>query len=119
MTQAIPALDFTKLDGLAPVVLQHSETREVLMVGFVDAEAWRQTMETGLVTLFRRTLGRVWVKGEEDGNFVRVQRAVVDCDDDTVLLEVLPDGPVCRDGGPSCFVKPVEAPAVAAEPGAA
>jgi phosphoribosyl-AMP cyclohydrolase len=110
MTQDIPALDFTKLGGLVPVVLQHSETREVLMVGFVDAEAWERTMTTGLVTLFRRTLGRVWVKGEDDGNHVRVQRAVVDCDDDTVLLEVLPDGPVCHYGGPSCFIKPVGAP---------
>jgi len=61
------ALDFSKLDGLAPVVLQHSETREVLMVGFVDQEACEETLRTGLVTLFRRSLQRVQVKGEEDG----------------------------------------------------
>jgi len=102
------ALDFSKLDGLAPVVLQHRETREVLMVGFVDQEAWEQTLRTGLVTLFRRTLGRVQVKGADDGNRVRIERVVVDCDDDSVLLEVLPEGPVCHFGGPTCFIRPVE-----------
>jgi phosphoribosyl-AMP cyclohydrolase len=106
-------LDFSKLDGLVPVVLQHARTREVLMVGFVDQDAWTKTLETGLVTLFRRTLGRVQVKGEEEGRYVHVQRAVVDCDDDTVLLEVLPDGPVCHFGGASCFIK--ELPAKGAE----
>lgn len=102
-------LDFSKLNGLVPVVLQHAQTREVLMVGFVDQDAWTKTLETGLVTLFRRTLGRVQVKGEEEGRYVHVQRAVVDCDDDTVLLEVLPDGPVCHFGGASCFIKEVRA----------
>lgn len=102
------ALDFSKLDGLAPVVLQHSETREVLMVGFVDQKAWEETLRTGLVTLFRRTLQRVQVKGADDGDYVRIQRIVVDCDDDSVLLEVQPEGPVCHFGGPTCFIRPVE-----------
>jgi phosphoribosyl-AMP cyclohydrolase len=102
------ALDFSKLDGLVPVVLQHSETREVLMVGFVNQEAWEETLRTGMVTLFRRTLQRVQVKGVDDGSYVRIERIVVDCDDDTVLLEVLPEGPVCHFGGPTCFIKPVE-----------
>lgn len=102
-------LDFSKLGGLVPVVLQHAGTKDVLMVGFVDQEAWEQTLETGLVTLYRRTLGRVQVKGEEEGRYVRVRRAVVDCDDDTVLLEVLPDGPVCHFGGESCFIKELPA----------
>ena len=107
MFAADTKLDFTKLNGLVPVVLQHAETREVLMVGFVDQEAWEQTLHTGLVTLFRRTLGRVQVKGEEDGHHVRIQRMVVDCDDDTVLLEVMPEGPVCHFGGPTCHIKEV------------
>lgn len=102
------ALDFSKLNGLVPVILQHRETREVLMVGFVDQEAWEQTLRTGLVTLFRRTLQRVQVKGADDGNCVRVERIVVDCDNDSVLLEVLPEGPVCHFGGPTCFITPVE-----------
>jgi phosphoribosyl-AMP cyclohydrolase len=100
-------LNFSKLNGLVPVVLQHAGTREVLMVGFMDREAWEQTLQTGLVTLFRRTLGRVQVKGEEDGKFVYVQRIVVDCDDDTVLLEVVPETPVCHYGYQSCFIKEI------------
>ncbi|HZB81587.1 MAG TPA: phosphoribosyl-AMP cyclohydrolase [Rubrobacteraceae bacterium] len=102
------ALDFSKLKGLVPVVLQHSETREVLMVGFVNQEAWEETLRTGLVTLFRRTLQRVQIKGADEDSYVHIQRIVVDCDDDSVLLEVLPEGPVCHFGGPTCFIKPVK-----------
>jgi phosphoribosyl-AMP cyclohydrolase len=103
-------LDFSKLDGLAPVVLQHAETREPIMVGFVDEEAWRLTLSTGLVTLFRRTLGRVQVKGEDEGAPpLKVRRIVIDCDDDTALLEVLPETPVCHYGHETCFIKPLEA----------
>jgi phosphoribosyl-AMP cyclohydrolase len=91
-----------------PVVLQHSETREVLMVGFVNQAAWEETLRTGLVTLFRRTLQRVQVKGADDESYVHIERIVVDGDEDTVLLEVLPEGPVCHFGGPTCFIKPVE-----------
>lgn len=101
-------LDFSKLNGLVPVVLQHSETREVLMVGFVNEEAWEETLRTGFVTLYRRTLQRVHVKGSDDGNYVPIERIVVDCDNDTVLLEVLPEGPVCHFGTPTCFIRPVE-----------
>lgn len=100
-------LDFDKLAGLVPVVLQDHETREVLMVGFVDAAAWEATLDSGRVTLYRRTLGRVWVKGEEDGSYVHVHRATVDCDHDTVLLEVSADGDVCHEGGHTCFIEPV------------
>lgn len=103
-------LDFSKLGGLAPVVLQHAATREVLMVGFVDQEAWGQTLDTGVVTLFRRTLGRVQVKGEDDGSPpLKIQRIVVDCDSDTALLEVEPETSVCHEGGMTCFSKPVAA----------
>lgn len=101
-------LDFAKMNGLAPVVLQHAQTREVLMVAFVNEEAWRKTLSTGQVTLYRRTLGRVQVKGEDDGSPpLSVRDIVVDCDHDTALLTVLPETPVCGEGGPTCFIHPV------------
>ena len=103
-------LDFSKLNGLVPVVLQHAQTREVVMVGFIDQQAWDETLRTGNVTLFRRTLGRVQVKGEEEGKVVPIQRMVVDCDDDTVLLEVLPEATICHVAGDSCFIKEVAIP---------
>lgn len=102
------ALDFSKLGGLAPIVLQHAETREVLMVGFVDREAWQRTLDTGVVTLFRRTHGHVQVKGEDDGSPpTQIRRIVVDCDSDTAVLEVVPTSPVCHYGKETCFLKPV------------
>jgi phosphoribosyl-AMP cyclohydrolase len=112
MTQAETnvQLDFSKLNGLVPVVLQHAETREVVMVGFVDQQAWEETLRTGTVVLFRRTLGRVQVKGEEEGKVVRITRMVVDCDDDTVLLEVLPEATICHENGDNCFFKEVAGP---------
>ena len=100
-------LDFSKLNGLVPVVLQHAGTKEVLMVGFVNREAWEQTLHTGRVTLYRRTLGRVQVKGEETGDFLAVRRAVADCDHDSVVLEVVPDSPVCHYGRHSCFFREI------------
>jgi phosphoribosyl-AMP cyclohydrolase len=103
-------LDFSKLNGLVPVVLQHAETRDVVMVGFVDQRAWEETLRTGTVVLFRRTLGRVQVKGEKEGKVVRITRMVVDCDDDTVLLEVLPEATICHENGDTCFFKEVAVP---------
>ena len=100
-------LDFSKLNGLLPVVLQHAETREVVMVGFIDEQAWEETLRTGTVVLFRRTLGRLQVKGEEEGKVVPITRMVVDCDDDTVLLEVLPEATICHENGDNCFFKEV------------
>jgi phosphoribosyl-AMP cyclohydrolase len=104
-------LDFSKLNGLVPVVLQHAETRDVIMVGFVDQAAWQETLRTGTVVLFRRTLGRLQVKGEEEGKVVRITRMTVDCDDDTVLLEVLPEATICHERGNNCFFKAVTFPA--------
>ena len=93
-------LDFSKLNGLVPVVLQHADTKEVLMVGFVDEAAWEQTLRSGVVTLFRRTLGRLQVKGEEEGKVVPI----------TVLLEVLPEATICHVAGASCFIKELAVP---------
>ena len=102
-------LDFEKMGGLVPCVLQHAYTREVLMVGFMNEEAWRLSCESGLLTLYRRTLGRVWRMGEEDGHHVQISRVLVDCDDDTVVFETVPEHPVCGKGYLSCFYKEVPA----------
>ena len=101
------AMDFTKLDGLIPVVVQDEDSNEVLMVGFMNAEALAETRRSGFATFFSRTRGKLWTKGETSGNRLAVQRVMVDCDDDTVLLRVkrLGDGNVCHTGERSCFFK--------------
>lgn len=98
-------MDFTKLDGLIPAVVQDDETLEVLMVGFMNAEALAITSHTGYATFFSRTRHALWTKGETSGNRLRVKRILVDCDEDTVLLRVerLGDGNVCHTGQRSCF----------------
>ena len=100
-------MDFTKLDGLIPVVVQDEDSNEVLMVGFMNAEALAETRRSGFATFFSRTRGKLWTKGETSGNRLAVQRVMVDCDDDTVLLRVkrLGDGNVCHTGERSCFFK--------------
>ena len=98
-------MDFSKLDGLIPAVIQDHSTGEVLMVGFMNDEALRLTRETGFATFFSRTRGKLWTKGETSGNRLQVTRILVDCDDDTVLLKVtrLGDGNVCHTGTRTCF----------------
>ncbi|MBI2220591.1 MAG: phosphoribosyl-AMP cyclohydrolase [Acidobacteria bacterium] len=100
-------MNFTKLAGLIPAVVQDDETNQVLMVGFMNAEALAKTRETGLVTFFSRTRGALWTKGETSGNRLRVRRLLADCDDDTVLVRVerLGDGKVCHTGTVSCFTR--------------
>ena len=99
-------MDFAKLDGLLPAVVQDEVTGEVLMVGFMNEEAWRLTRESGYVTFFSRTRQTLWMKGETSGNRLQVRQALVDCDEDTVLLKVRRegDGNVCHLGRVSCFV---------------
>lgn len=104
-------LDFTKLNGLVPFVLQHGFSREVLMVGFLNPEAWEICCATGILTMYRRTLGRVWTMGEEDGNVVPISRVMVDCDDDTVLFETTVDQGICGQGYRSCFFQELPGPA--------
>lgn len=98
-------MDFSKLDGLIPAVIQDAESQEVLMVGFMNEEAWKLTQETGFATFFSRTRNTLWMKGETSGNRLAVQTILVDCDDDTVLLKVkrLGDGNVCHTGERTCF----------------
>ncbi len=100
-------MDFTKLDGLIPAIVQDEDSDEVLMVGFMNAEALAETRRTGFATFFSRTRGKLWTKGETSGNRLAVQRILVDCDEDTVLLRVtrLGDGNVCHTGERSCFFK--------------
>lgn len=98
-------LDFTKLDGLVPAVVQDHETNEVLMVGFMNQEAWEITRRKGYVTFYSRTRNTLWTKGETSGNRLAVRQILVDCDDDTVLVKAARegDGNVCHTGARTCF----------------
>ena len=97
--------ELSKLDGLIPAVIQDDVSNEVLMVGFMNQEALDRTVATGFATFFSRTRGKLWTKGETSGNRLKVERILVDCDEDTVLVRVtrLGDGNVCHTGDRSCF----------------
>ncbi len=96
-------LDFSKLNGLLPAVIQDDKTSKVLMLGFMNEEAYQKTRETGLVTFFSRSKNRLWTKGEESGNFLNVVSMQEDCDSDTLLIKVNPVGPVCHTGTDTCW----------------
>ena len=100
-------MDFSKLDGLIPAVVQDDRTGEVLMVGFMNDAALEKTRLSGFATFFSRTRGALWTKGETSGNRLEVKRILVDCDNDTVLLKVtaLGDGVACHTGERSCFFR--------------
>jgi phosphoribosyl-AMP cyclohydrolase len=102
-------MDFSKLGGLVPAVVQDDSSGEVLMVGFMNAEALERTRATGFATFFSRSRNALWTKGETSGNRLRVVEMLVDCDDDTVLLKVtrLGDGNVCHTGERTCFYRKV------------
>ena len=103
-------MDFSKLDGLIPAVVQDATSNEVLMVGFMNEEALDLTRRSGFATFFSRTRGKLWMKGETSGNTLAVREMLVDCDDDTVLLKVTRngDGNVCHTGERTCFFKTLE-----------
>jgi phosphoribosyl-AMP cyclohydrolase len=107
-------MDFSKLDGLIPAVVQDYKSGEVLMVGFMNPEAWDKTRATGYVTFFSRSRNTLWMKGETSGNRLAVREAFVDCDEDTVLIkaERLGDGNVCHTGERSCFFQRAEGVAI-------
>ena len=96
-------LDFTKTGGLVPAVIQDNATQEVLMLGFMNQEAYEKTQQEQVVTFFSRTKNRLWTKGETSGNFLNVVSMQVDCDQDTLLIKVNPVGPVCHTGARTCF----------------
>lgn len=96
-------LNFDKMGGLVPAIIQDAETRNVLMLGFMNEEAVAKTQETGKVTFFSRTRNCLWTKGETSGNFLHVVSMAADCDNDTLLVKVHPDGPVCHTGTDTCW----------------
>jgi phosphoribosyl-ATP pyrophosphohydrolase/phosphoribosyl-AMP cyclohydrolase len=106
-------IDFAKLSGLVAAVVQDAATREILMVGYMNQEALAATLETGFATFYSRTRGRLWTKGETSGNRLAVERVLVDCDRDTVLLlaRCLGGGVVCHTGTRSCFGEELALPA--------
>ena len=103
-------MDFSKLDGLVPAVVQDEDSNEVLMVGFMNAEALEKTRTSGFVTFFSRSRSTLWTKGETSGNRLQVVSLLVDCDDDTVLVRArrLGDGNVCHTGQRTCFFRRLE-----------
>ena len=100
-------MDYSKLNGLIPAVIQDAETAEVLMVGFMNEQALGETRRSGYATFFSRSRGKLWMKGETSGNKLEVTEILVDCDEDTVLVKVkrLGDGNVCHTGQRTCFFR--------------
>jgi len=111
-TRTQSAIDFTKLDGLVPGIVQDAATGQVLMVGFLNEESYRKTLESGFVSFWSRTRKKLWMKGETSGNRLRIKEASTDCDNDTLLFRVVVegDGLVCHEGTVSCFTKPIRLP---------
>lgn len=103
-------IDFEKMGGLVPAIIQDADTAKVLMLGFMNREAYENTLETGKVTFFSRTRQRLWTKGEESGNFLHLVSLSVDCDQDTLLIQARPEGPVCHTGTDTCWGEKNERP---------
>lgn len=96
-------IDFKKGDGLVPAVIQDSQSLNVLMVGYMNREAYKKTRKKKRVTFYSRKRKKLWTKGETSGNYLNVEEILTDCDNDTLLIRVRPDGPVCHEGSYSCF----------------
>ena len=96
-------IDFNKLNGLVPAIIQDAQTNKVLMLGFMNQEAYDKTVETGKATFWSRTRNTLWTKGETSGNFLNVVEILNDCDNDTLLIKVNPVGPVCHTGADTCW----------------
>ncbi len=101
-------IDFSKYNGLIPVIIQNSQTQQVLMLGYMNEEALQKTQEENIVTFYSRSKNRLWTKGETSGNFLKVVSIKEDCDQDALLIQVTPNGPTCHNGTISCFAN--EAP---------
>ena len=99
-------IDFEKTNGLVPVVIQDHQTLEVLMLGYMNQEAWERTIQDQKVTFYSRSKGRIWTKGETSGVFLQVISTHIDCDRDTILIKAEPQGPTCHTGNRSCFDTP-------------
>lgn len=99
-------IDWNKVNGLIPAVIQDAQSKDVLMLGYMNSEALDKTLESKKVTFYSRTKQRLWTKGETSGNFLNVESIELDCDGDTLLLKVLPMGPTCHKGTKTCFGEP-------------
>ena len=98
-------IDFSKGDGLVPAIVQDAVTRKVLMLGYMNEEAYRLTVERRLVTFWSRSRQRIWTKGETNGQFLQLREILCDCDGDTLLVKAIPTGPVCHTGADTCFAE--------------
>ena len=98
-------IDFTKGNGLVPVIIQNYNTLQVLMLGYMNEAAFTKTQKENRVTFFSRSKNRLWTKGEESRNFLHVKDIKIDCDNDTILIKALPEGPTCHKGTTSCFAE--------------
>ncbi|HPT11604.1 MAG TPA: bifunctional phosphoribosyl-AMP cyclohydrolase/phosphoribosyl-ATP diphosphatase HisIE [Bacteroidales bacterium] len=96
-------IDFNKNNGLVPVIIQDDRTLQVLMLAYMNKEAFEKTLSNGVVTFYSRSRGALWTKGETSGNFLKVKSMALDCDNDTLLIMAEPTGPVCHTGSVSCF----------------
>lgn len=96
-------IDFSKTNGLVPAIIQDYQTRQVLMLGYMNEEALQKTLKENIVTFFSRSKNRLWTKGETSGNYLKVVSIKEDCDQDTLLIKVIPSGPTCHNGTTSCF----------------
>jgi phosphoribosyl-AMP cyclohydrolase len=109
MTETTTAIDFEKMDGLVPGIVQDARTGEVLMLGFLNDVSYNKTLESGFVTFWSRTRQKLWMKGETSGNRLRIVSIATDCDNDTLLFRVVVegDGLVCHEGTVSCFTRAI------------
>jgi phosphoribosyl-ATP pyrophosphohydrolase/phosphoribosyl-AMP cyclohydrolase len=107
--QSIEALDWKKGDGLLPAIVQDSRTGQVLMVAFMNRESLQRTLDTRKVTFFSRTKNRLWTKGETSNHFLNLVDIAADCDNDSILITAVPDGPTCHTGTQSCFGNDIKA----------
>ena len=101
-------LDFKKMEGLVPSIVQDNDTNEVLMLGFMNKDAWEKTKKSRKVTFWSRTRNELWTKGETSGNFLIVKKLFIDCDNDTILIKAKPKGPTCHTGNKTCFFKEIK-----------
>jgi len=109
MSNGATTIDFEKMDGLVPGIVQDAGTGEVLMLGFLNAVSYAKSLQSGFVTFWSRTRQQLWMKGETSGNRLRIVSVSTDCDNDTLLfrVEVEGDGLVCHEGTVSCFTRPI------------
>jgi len=101
-------LDFEKMNGLIPAIIQDNNTNEVLMLGFMNKEAFDKTIEDKKVTFWSRTRKKLWTKGETSKNFLIVKKIYIDCDNDTILIKAEPKGPTCHTGNKTCFFNEIK-----------